>query len=155
MILPYKKLFIFEQKYLPMMILLWDCGKDVVSNFLLCCKSFDESFVSMAFNGKPVPKAIKEIHVPLGTQVFHLIFPLKEDFDCIGLCKEAYVLWNKKDGWFQYYTVELAYDREYQSFVYVLYQYDVNSIHDGAEIKKIRLGIISLINTGHDQKKVL
>ena len=52
-------------------------------------------------------------------------------------------------------TIELAFDKKYDSFVYILFWYNVNPLKDGAEIKKKSLGIISLINTGHDQKKVL
>ena len=153
--LPYRDLFMFQHKYLPMMVLFWDCGKDVIFHFSLCCKSFDESFVNAGIIGKPTPKAIREIHVPLGTDVFHIRFPIEVNVNNIGLCSEAYILWNKKDEWFQYYTIELAFDKKYDSFVYILFWYNVNPLKDGAEIKKKSLGIISLINTGHDQKKVL
>ena len=35
--LPYRDLFMFQHKYLPMMVLFWDCGKDVIFHFSLFC----------------------------------------------------------------------------------------------------------------------
>lgn len=124
--IPYKTLFALEQKFLPLVFLVWETDpSSVVSNFNRYCQGFNESLERLEFSAKGILKTPIAIHMDPGMRAVELRFPFMETVDCIGLARAVYLLHSGDWSVIQYCTVELERDALTGSMIYMAYEFSV------------------------------